>query len=160
MKIRFPAVRRGPGVHLRSQERHSGPKGASAVEFALVVPLFLLLLLGIAEGSWFALEVSAITNSARTTARWEVVSSNFGAGQMPDCALPSPSAAVVTPAKAAAGPFAGAITSSSITNVAVDDPNGNVIGCTVTIKVTYQPLEQLVRLAPATISSSFTAYID
>ncbi len=160
MKIRFPAVRRGPGVHLRSQERHSGPKGASAVEFALVVPLFLLLLLGIAEGSWFVLEVSAITNSARTTARWEVVSSNFGAGQMPDCALPSPSAAVVTPAKAAAGPFAGAITSSSITNVAVDDPNGNVIGCTVTIKVTYQPLEQLVRLAPATISSSFTAYID
>lgn len=160
MKIRFPAVRRGPGVHLRSQERHSSPKGASAVEFALVVPLFLLLLLGIAEGSWFVLEVSAITNSARTTARWEVVSSNFGAGQMPDCALPSPSAAVVTPAKAAAGPFAGAITSSSITNVAVDDPNGNVIGCTVTIKVTYQPLEQLVRLAPATISSSFTAYID
>ena len=130
------------------------------VEFALVLPLFLLLLLGVAEGSWFVLEVSAITNSARTTARWEVVSSNFGAGQLPDCALPSPSAAVVTPAKAAAGPFAGAITSSSITNVAVDDSNGNVIGCTVTIKVPYQPLEQLVRLAPSAISSSFTAYID
>ncbi len=160
MKSRSPLSPSRQGVHKFRRDRNARLRGASVVEFALVVPLFLLLLLGIAEGSWFVLEVSAITSSARTTARWEVVSANFGAGQLPDCALPSPSAAVVSPAKAAAGPFAGAITSSSITNVAVDNSIGDVIGCKVTIKVTYQPLEQLVHLAPTTISSSFTAYID
>lgn len=160
MRSCAPRARLWHGAHQLQWDRHAGRRGASLVEFALVVPLFLVLLLGIAEGSWFVLEVSAISTSTRTTARWEVVSSNFGAGQLPDCALPSPSAAVVSPAKSAAGPFAGAITSSSITNVPVDNSNGNVIGCTVTIKVTYQPLEQLVRLAPSTISSSFTAYID
>ncbi len=147
-------------AHPGRAERHRGQRGASIVEFALVAPLFLLLLLGITEGAWYVLEVSAITNSARTAARWEVVASNFGAGQMPDCALPSPSPPLVSPARATAGPFADAITAASITNVPVDDSSGNVIGCTVTIKVTFQPFEQLVQLGPSTISTTFTAYID
>lgn len=130
----------------------------------MVVPLFLLLLMGTVEGAWYVLEVSAITNSARTAARWEVVAENFGAGQQPACATPGTTAPLVSPARSTAGPFAAAISASSITNLPIyqtpDDSSTPLIGCEVTIKVTYQPLEALVRIGPSTISSTFTAYLN
>ena len=140
-------------------------RGQAMVEFAMVGVLFILLLLGVAEGSWYVLEVSAVNNSARTPARWEVTAANFTASQEPECSLPSSAAPLVAPARSTAGPFAGAITAASITNTPVYGTLGGlttqvVVGCTVTITVTYQPLESLVHIGPSSVSSTFTAHID
>jgi len=135
------------------------------VEFAVVGVVFLLLLLGAAEGAWYVLEVSAVNNSARTAARWEVTAANFTASQEPYCTVASSAAPLVAQARSTAGPFAGAITVASITNTPVygspgSSATGTVVGCTVTITMTYQPLESLVHIGPSSISSTFTAHID
>jgi Flp pilus assembly protein TadG len=131
----------------------------------MVFPLFLLLMLGVVEGAWFVLEVSAVTNSARTAARWEVVAANWDASGYPDCVTPGDSAPLVAPARTTAGPFASEISASAIVNTPVYQiVNGTatttVIGCKVTIKVSYSPLQQLAHIGPSTISSSFTAYLN
>lgn len=150
-------------------------RGATMVEFALVLPLFLALLMGIVEGAWYVLEVSAITNSARTASRWEIAAANYCAPGSPGCSSPtspdcaqSPpltSAGLVGAAQSTAGPFAGAISASTITTNApvyqtAGDSTSPVIGCTVTITVPFQPLESLVHIGPSTLSSTFTAYIQ
>ncbi len=135
------------------------------VEFALVFPLFLLLMLGVVEGAWFVLEVSAVTNSTRTAARWEVVAANWAPSNFPDCATAGDSAPLVAPAQSTAGPFASEISASAITNTPVyqivnGTPTTTLIGCKVTITVSYSPLQQLAHIGPSTISSTFTAYLN
>lgn len=149
---------------LRSQRRAPGsPRGrcagATTIEFALVAPLFLLLVWGIIAGAWYVLEVSAVTNSAREAVSWEVAAQNWtsvNGGPAPYCAdtgstVPS---ALRAAAASTAGPFSGAVTNSgTITNVS--GPAGT---CTVTLSVPYTPLISLVDIGPSTITSSSTAY--
>jgi Flp pilus assembly protein TadG len=54
-------------------------RGASIVEFAVVVPLFLLLVFGTIEAGWFFAQEVEIRNAAREGARLAVV--DFGTGQ-------------------------------------------------------------------------------
>jgi len=153
-----------------SRSRPSGPtcrrrlgRGATIVEFALVAPLFFLMVMGIMEGAWYVFEVSAINNSARTAARWEVAAANYqpGVTPLPDCAAtPIVNAPLVAPAQAAAGPFASAITTSTLQNTAYDPSGSAVTGCTVTITVNFTPLTSLIRLGSSTISSTFTANLN
>ena len=131
----------------------------------MVFPLFLLLMLGVVEGAWFVLEVSAVTNSARTAARWEVVAANWDSTGYPDCSTAGTSAPLVAPARSTAGPFASEISASSITNIPVYQvvagvTTTTVIGCQVTITVSYSPLQQLAHIGPSSISSTFTAYLN
>jgi hypothetical protein len=118
-------------------------------------------MLAIIDGSWYVLEVSAITNSTRTTARWEVVYSNFDQSTgTPVCGTSTVSSGLVNEAKSTAGPFAGSISASSITNIPVYNSQNAVTGCRLTISVADQPLESLVHIGAATISSTFTAYAN
>ncbi len=131
----------------------------------MVFPLFLLLMLGVVEGAWFVLEVSAVTNSARTAARWEVVAANWDPSGYPDCSTAGDTAPLVAPARSTAGPFSSEISTASITNAPVYQlvggaPTTTIIGCQVTIKVSYSPLQQLAHIGPSTISSTFTAYLN
>lgn len=136
-------------------------RGATLVEFALILPVFLVLMLGVVEGSWYVLEVSAISNSARTAARWETVASNYNpADGDPICATSTRSAPLVAAAQSTAGPFASAITSASLTNIPVTNSQGAVIGCTLTLTVPDQPLESLLPLGQSRIASTFTAYLN
>jgi len=146
----------------RVRHRSRLRRGATLVEFALVAPMIFLLFIGIAAGAWYVFEVSAINNSARTAARFEVAAANFQSSSgLPDCdASPIVNAALVSPAKAAAGPFAGAITTSTLQNTAVDPSGTDVLGCTVTITVPFSPIESLLHIGPSSISSSFTAYLN
>jgi Flp pilus assembly protein TadG len=61
MMIRCPRL---PKHHTRHPRR-----GASIVEFALVVPILLALLLAILESAWFSKNYLAVANAAREGAR-------------------------------------------------------------------------------------------
>lgn len=71
-------------MHLRFGVRRSGvaPKGLAAVEFALILPVFLLLLFGIINFGILLHDQAVVTNAAREGARWAAVrtSSTFGSG--------------------------------------------------------------------------------
>jgi Flp pilus assembly protein TadG len=54
-------------------------RGAALVEFAFVVPLFLLLLFGIMEAGWMFSQQVEMTNATREGARLAVV--DFGTGE-------------------------------------------------------------------------------
>jgi Flp pilus assembly protein TadG len=58
----------------------SSEKGQSAVEFALVLPLLLVLLLGIIEFGWFLNAKITITGAAREGARHYAIHKNDTAG--------------------------------------------------------------------------------
>ena len=53
--------------------RRSRESGASLVEFAMVMPLLLLLVFGIMESGWFFAQLTETRNAAREGARVAVV---------------------------------------------------------------------------------------
>lgn len=58
--------------HIMSRAR-SSERGVSMVEFALVVPLFLVLVFGIMEAGWLFAQLTETRNAAREGARLAVV---------------------------------------------------------------------------------------
>lgn len=65
------------------KERKESQKGASAVEFALVFPVLLLLILAIIEFSFFLFNRAVITNAAREGARAGIVQRSPSEGRVP-----------------------------------------------------------------------------
>ena len=58
------------------RSKSSSQKGASLVEFALVLPLLMLILLGIAEFGFLLYNKQVITNASREGARAGIVAQN------------------------------------------------------------------------------------
>ena len=65
------------------KERKESQKGALAVEFALVLPVLLLLILAIIELSFFLFNRAVITNAAREGARAGIVQRSPSEGRVP-----------------------------------------------------------------------------
>ncbi len=59
--------------------RGGGERGASLIEFAIILPLLVLLLFGIMEAGWAFSQSVEVRNAAREGARLAVV--DFGTGQ-------------------------------------------------------------------------------
>jgi Flp pilus assembly protein TadG len=57
-------------------KRHKGERGASLVEFALIMPLLILLIFGMVDASWAFFQNLEVRHGARESARLAVV--NFG----------------------------------------------------------------------------------
>ncbi|MDQ3126960.1 MAG: pilus assembly protein, partial [Chloroflexota bacterium] len=57
---------------VRSGSRHAS-KGQALVEFALVAPIFFLLLFGIIEGGRFILYYQTLNNATREGSRYSIV---------------------------------------------------------------------------------------
>jgi Flp pilus assembly protein TadG len=55
--------------HQRQQSRHRRRKGASIVEFALIMPVLLVLLIGILESAYLAKVYLTVANATREGAR-------------------------------------------------------------------------------------------
>jgi Flp pilus assembly protein TadG len=66
---------------ISARRRHQRLEGAAAVEFALVLPLFALLLLGLIDFGHFFFTMNTITNAAREGARRAVVTSDATGAQ-------------------------------------------------------------------------------
>jgi len=86
-------------------KRHGQPRGQALVEFALVLPVFLLLLVGIFDLGHVVWSNDALTNAAREAARFAMVHGGSDSTLCPvgptlradippastDCPFPSPS---------------------------------------------------------------------
>ena len=64
----------------RQALRHRGPVGTAVVEFALILPLLLLLVFGAVNFGALMYDQSVITNAAREWARWASVHSTASTG--------------------------------------------------------------------------------
>lgn len=60
----------------RRKRKHKSQEGAAAVEFALVLPLLVILLLGLIDFGHLFFSVNTITNAAREAARRAAVQDN------------------------------------------------------------------------------------
>ena len=99
--------------------RHTSQRGQSLVEFALVLPIFLILVLSIIDFGWALRAYLTATNSAREGARLGVTGATTQ--QITDRTLTS---------------SAGLLTAGDVT-VTFSDP-GHQPGTSVTVDVTYQ----------------------
>src|SRR6059058_1887443 len=66
---------------IRSKARPKGERGAVAVEFALVAPILLLLIVAIVEFSYFYNLQISVTQAAREAARTMAVTNNTSKAQ-------------------------------------------------------------------------------
>jgi Flp pilus assembly protein TadG len=95
--------------------------GAAAVEFALILPLFAMLVFGMIQYGFYFLTAETANSSARETARRIVVGDCWSASDRDDFAekhAPRMTSVVVSPAPVSPGPA------------------GNTVGAEVTVTVT------------------------
>jgi len=127
-----------------ARNRASDRSGAAAVEFALVLPLLVLILFGIVEfaAAWHARQL--ITNAAREGARVAVV----GNALMPAAALEDSVQQAVERSTGSAIDLANLTVSMEGVGVASSET------AAVTLEYLYTPLVGLVLRAPITLSTT------
>jgi Flp pilus assembly protein TadG len=140
-------------------------RGQATVEFALVAPIFFLLLFGIIEGGRFILYYETLNNATREGARYAIVHgsrSSCPSGPMepgiapPACYDPS-GAKVVQKVKDTAFGVLGA--SVTVTPTWATD-NARDSDVSVTATYTYSTLVPLVPLPPITITAESNLVIN
>lgn len=104
-------------------------RGAAAVEFAIVLPVLLLILLGIIEyGRVFYMQ-NSLTNAARVAARTMVIESSAGvATAAADAQTRAAGAAVVSPAVSSGQVAVTACTTGGVTTVTITYPVSQLSG--------------------------------
>jgi hypothetical protein len=147
-----------------SRARRSG--GQALVEFALVAPLFVLLLFAIIEGGRFIAYYETLSNATREGARYAIVhgsNSSCPSGPMPPDMNPpgcyDPAGAnVVQRVKDTAFGLLG--TDVVVTPTWGPLGNGREADVNVAATYTYQTLVPLVPMPPITITAESTLVIN
>lgn len=139
-------------------------RGQALVEFALVIPVFLLLIFGIIDAGRLIYTYNAVSNSARNAARVAIV--NQAASGTDTCDTTAPTAYAVGCAVASSG---GITVAPADVDVVYTDylgggecgdgtPDGYVIGCVVSVTVSapWTPLTPIIGqiVSPITLSST------
>lgn len=158
-------------------KRAERSRGQALAEFALVAPIFFLLLFGIIEGGRFILYYETLNNATREGARYAIVhgyntpcSAGGPSGQMPPGKTPpgchdATGARVVKRVKDAAfGVLGGSVT---VTPCWIDPSTGLCTGnngrdqdVKVTAVYTYNSLVPLIPLPPISITAESTLVIN
>jgi Flp pilus assembly protein TadG len=105
---------------LRNGSRAQGHRGQTVVEFALVVPVFLLLVFGVLDFGRAVYEYNTIVNAARQGARYGIINFTDGPG-------------IKAAAKAAAGPLGIADANITIRCFAYGSSSGSVTQTCTTV---------------------------
>lgn len=156
---------------MNRDRRHDGSrarrsKGQALTEFALVAPLFFLLLFSIIEGGRFILYYETLNNATREGARYAIVhgsNSSCPSGPMPPgsnapaCYDPT-GASVVKQVKDTAFGLLGA--GVSVTPTWGPLGNGREADVNVAATYTYQTLIPIVPLPPITVNAESTLVIN
>ena len=124
-------------MNIFNQRDRSSEAGSAVVEFALVLPILMLILFGIVNFGIMVFNQSVITNAAREGARWAAIHSSTTYG---NTCTPSYSASPADPCQVAysyASPVLISFGSKLLTstNVAPDYDAGTAQ--TVTVNYTY-----------------------
>ena len=134
------------GVGVKSRDARAGHRGQSAVEFALALPVLLLLLSGLFDLGRAGYYGITVVDAARDAARVLVSNaSGSGPGLAAGCAAAqaaaqNASAAPVCPSSGlqpAAGQVLVVISCPDSDNACLGDPTGTVHGQPVTVDVYY-----------------------
>lgn len=130
----------------RLQSLRRNERGASLVEFAVILPLFLLLIFGIMEAGWFFSQSVELRNAAREGARLAVV--DYGSG----------AAIRAETCNRAALSGSGAIVDISLSNTMDSsfDP-ASPESVTVTMSKTYQSLTGILNAPLGGVAMSSSA---
>lgn len=134
----------------RARVDHAYP-GQGLVEFALVLPVFLLLTLGIVEMGWLLYTNHTLTNATREGARYAMVHGDR-----------SGDLATVSDVQAVVQDHSGAL-SSSVTVQNVDFEPDALPGSEVTVETTYdyQPIVGvIVGVSPFQLSGETTVIVQ
>ena len=147
--------------------RASRTRGQALVEFALVAPLFFLLLLVIVEGGRFIMYYQTLSNATREGARYAIVhgsNSSCPSGPMApgttaplDCYDPSGANVVQRVKDASFGLLGSGVTVTSVWGAL---GNGRESDITVTASYAYGTLIPLLPIPPLTVSAESTLVIN
>ena len=141
-------------------------RGQALAEFALVAPIFFLLLFGIIEGGRFILYYETLNNATREGARYAIVhgsrsscpSGPMEAGITPPACYDLSGAKVIQKVKDTAfGVLGGSVT---VTPAWPNSSNGRDSDVSVVATYTYNTLVPLVPLPPITITAESTLVIN
>lgn len=146
-----------------SPRRRAGGTGQALAEFALVIPIFVLMLLGIIETGRFIFNYEVLNNATREGARYAIVHGDNAfcpSGPPPpghtNACDPSGSRVLQR-----VRDTAYAIPPSQVASTASWDPNnrrGNTV--TVTATYTYATVVPLLPLPPITVHAESTLVIN
>lgn len=146
-------------------------RGATIVEFALVGPILLLTMIGLASAVWFVVESQVANYAAQAAARWSVAAANFDQSLTPAApyctSLPGTYVWTAAPgeskmlsaAAAAAGPFSGEITASTLETSMAPTANGNGYGCEIKVVLPYSSFGGFFKLGPTQITAYAIDYV-
>ena len=150
--------------------RHTGRqarprmRGQTLVEFALVAPIFFLILFSIIDFGRYVYTVQILNNAAREGARYAIV---HGSAGIPSSGDPAPGTTSSDPTganvKAVVRRNAVAVVNSTASLVITPVwPDGNGRGKTVTVSVSYpfKTLIPIVPLPPITVTGESTLVIN
>lgn len=146
---------------LRARTRR---RGQAMVEFAIVLPVFVLLLFGIIEGGRFIFYYEVLNNATREGARYAIVHGSNAlydkTGPMPD-GLPSPDPRGEKVKLRVRDAAFGALGTTLVVPDPVWAPN-NERGSTVTVTATYTyaALIPLVPLPPISVHAESTLVVN
>jgi Flp pilus assembly protein TadG len=125
-------------------------KGASAIEFALVLPILLTMLLGIMEFSWLFLEQSSVSAAVREGARLGVTYSTAGST--------TPASAAVTRTKAALTEAGLNGTAATVTTSYIGTSPSQKLK--VVVSVPYTSLTGFFAFVPTNLTASMTMLLE
>jgi Flp pilus assembly protein TadG len=127
-------------------------QGQSLVEFALVLPVLVVMLLGLFDAGRAVIGYTTISNAARVGARVAIVNQSNDAS-CPD-RVADPSAPLTFKCAAAAQTTGLGVSPASIPDLVVTGTGCPEIGCdvTVTVNYVYQPITPVIGNLIGTIS--------
>ena len=148
-----------PVRRCRRPDHSAGSRGQALVEFALVAPVFFLLLFGIIEAGRFIFYYEILNNATREGARYAIVNGENSFTPTGPPQQPGGQAVIARVKAAAMGVPGNAIT---VTPTWGGTPPNNERGTTVTVRAThtYSSLVPLVPLPPITVTAESSLVIN
>jgi hypothetical protein len=154
-------------IRHRARAGHEDPRsrGQALAEFALVAPIFFLILFSIIDFGRYVYYVQILNNAAREGARYAIV---HGSNGLPSSGPPAPGFSSSDPTAANVTAVArrhaiGVVGSAAVLQIAADYPDlYNRRGDRVTVSIDYafESMIPVVPLPPITITGESTLVIN
>ena len=149
-------------MSIRISSRRGRSRAQAMVEFALVAPMFFLLLFGIIEAGRFIFYYETLNHATREGARYAIVNgaSTLGCPSGPPASGSTPCDVPGENVKQRVRQSAFGVPGTITVNPTWDPDNGRGSTVNVTAFATYSTLVPLVPLPPITVTAESTLVIN